>query len=163
MAETERTFAELQLLLADNTTQAISAQDLRDLMVSVLGGYAMLFVENNVATQALDATPAVVTAFDTIGPQKGAAASFANNTITIGAAGDYEVHVSLSLEVSGGPSSDVAVAPPVLLVGALRTARLRQERPDVTGCVKQRQFTRRGDFQATGSLPFGEVPPDLVD
>lgn len=37
MADTKRTLSDLQLLFADNTTRNISAQDLRDFLVSVLG------------------------------------------------------------------------------------------------------------------------------
>ena len=100
MAETERTLAALQALLADNTTQAISAQDLRDLMITALGGYASISVDAGSAAQALTSTPAVLVAFDTAGPAQGAAGSLGPDQITIGVAGVYLVGFSASLSAS---------------------------------------------------------------
>ncbi len=97
MAETERTFAQLQTLLADNETEDISEQDLRDMMVSALGGYASLYVDGGVAGQALVAAVAKLTAFAAVGPERGAAASHADDQITIGVAGNYEVTLTASL------------------------------------------------------------------
>jgi hypothetical protein len=42
MADTIRTIAEIQTLLADNTTGAISPQDLRDMLVSLANAYQQL-------------------------------------------------------------------------------------------------------------------------
>jgi hypothetical protein len=109
VAETERTLAELQALLADNTTQDISAQDLRDLMISALGGYASLYVDAGVVAQALTATPALLTAFTAIGPEHGAAAAHAADTITVGVAGNYEVTLTASLTASVSTVLDLAL------------------------------------------------------
>lgn len=100
MAETERTFAELQTLLADNTTQAISAQDLRDLMVTALGGYASIYVDGGAVAQSLTSTAAKLTAFTAAGPARGAAGSHANDDITINVDGLYRVSMSASLFAS---------------------------------------------------------------
>ncbi len=109
MAETERTFVELQTLLADNTGEAISPRDLRDAIVSALGGYGCLVVEGNAATQALTAVAAKIVAFDTAGPGRGTVASVADSNIVIGAAGDYLISCTATVEVTGGPTSLVTV------------------------------------------------------
>lgn len=88
MAETERTFAELQVLLADQSAKAISPQDLRDAVVTALGGYASLYVDGGVAAQALTAVMAKVDAWAGVGPQRGDSASHADNEVTCAVGGD---------------------------------------------------------------------------
>lgn len=51
MADTKRTKSALQLLFADNTTEEISPQDLRDFLVSVMGALTITTV--NVASYDL--------------------------------------------------------------------------------------------------------------
>jgi hypothetical protein len=50
VADTQRTKAELETLLADNTTQQISPQDLRDLLESVAPSFGSLYVTTPAAT-----------------------------------------------------------------------------------------------------------------
>lgn len=50
MAETQRTLAEMRVLLADNNTQDISAQDFRDLMETLRNGHGGIYVSTEAAT-----------------------------------------------------------------------------------------------------------------
>jgi len=109
MAETERTFPALQALLADNTVEAISPQDLRDAIVSCLGGYASMYVSANVIAQAVTAAPAILTAASSAGPARGASADVATDKITIGVAGDYQITFCASLSASAPTVLDVTV------------------------------------------------------
>jgi hypothetical protein len=63
MADTERTVAELLVLLADNTTGAISEQDIRDMLVSLADSYGGLHisaaVETSIAATSMDGSNAV--------------------------------------------------------------------------------------------------------
>jgi hypothetical protein len=95
MAETERTWTALQALLADNTVEAISPMDLRDAIVSCLGGYASVYVDANVTAQAFIATPVKLAIFTDAGPARGASGSPAADNITVGVAGTYLVQLHL--------------------------------------------------------------------
>jgi hypothetical protein len=105
MPDTERTWADLQTALADNTTKDISPQDLRDAIVSCLGGYASMYVSAGAVAQALTAVPALVTCWTGIGAQRGASADPATDTITVGVAGDYMLTVTATLKAA--PPADV--------------------------------------------------------
>ncbi len=50
MGETQRTLAALRVLLADNTTEEISPQDLRDLMETLRNGHGGMYVSTDAAT-----------------------------------------------------------------------------------------------------------------
>lgn len=109
MAETERPFTTLQTLLADNTTKAISPQDLRDAIVSALGGYASIYVDANTTAQAITATPAKLAAFASAGPARGATGDVANDKLTAGVAGDYLLVCRLSLSANTPTELDAAL------------------------------------------------------
>ena len=102
MAETERTWTALQALLADNTAEAISPMDLRDAIISCLGGYASLYVNDSVTTQAIVAAPAKVTCWTGVGAQRGAAADPATDRIVVGVSGDYMLTLTSSLKANIG-------------------------------------------------------------
>ena len=53
MPDTRRTLAALQALLADNTTQDISPQDLRDVLISLSPMYAFMHVSSSGPTSVL--------------------------------------------------------------------------------------------------------------
>lgn len=106
MAETERTFAELQALLADNDAKDISPRDLRDAVVSALGGYAAISVEGNATPQSIIATPAKADCFDTNGPYLGAAPDQSDDKITVGVAGVYLAVLTLDLTADTGAVLD---------------------------------------------------------
>jgi hypothetical protein len=99
MSDTQRTRAELLALLADNASGAISEQDLRDVLVSVLGGYGHLFfftknVTANIATQTLSTWGT--------GPASGVTLSGAAGTLTVPVDGDYFVSFSATFSGTAG-------------------------------------------------------------
>lgn len=109
MAETERTWAALQALLADNTVEAISPRDLRDAIVSCLGGYASIYVDAGVTAQAFIGTPVKASCFASVGPMRGAVGDATADNITIGVAGDYLVQLELDGLVLAASVFDVSV------------------------------------------------------
>ena len=99
MADTPRTLSALQTILADNISADISAQDIRDFLVSVLGGYGAISTVDSASSQGSlsDVTPTLLTAFTA----NGVAASdvtpdHTSDDITVGVAGDYAVTLSAS-------------------------------------------------------------------
>lgn len=98
MADTPRDLTALLALLADNTSGDISPQDLRDFVVSVLGEYAEIYVhDGSTAQTSITTTPTLLTGFASNGPDNGACvADAANDRITLGTAGDYEVSAQFS-------------------------------------------------------------------
>jgi len=100
MADTERTLAALQTLFADNSASAISEQDLRDFLVTSMGGYAGIKVSAGTGTQALTDTPSKVTQFDAVGPSRGVTPSASDDSLTIGVTGHYLVEANLSFTLS---------------------------------------------------------------
>lgn len=99
MADTARTLTALQTLLADNTTGDISPQDLRDFLVSCMGGFGHLYVTGGTTAQAsLSGTPAKLTCFDSDGVNDDVTVANANDRITIATAGEYMVGFNLSFE-----------------------------------------------------------------
>lgn len=106
MADTERSKAALLTLLASNAQGAITAQELRDLLVSVLGGYASIHVIDGAAPQAVSATPSKLACFAANGPSAGATPDHTADQITVGVSGDYWVEFSASF--NGDAESYVA-------------------------------------------------------
>ncbi len=92
MADTSRTRAALLTLLANNSTGAISEQDLRDMLVSIMGDYGSVFCEEaSTAQSSLSATPAKLTCFDEDGPANGITPAHGSDQLTIGTTSVYEV------------------------------------------------------------------------
>ena len=99
MADTLRTRAQLLALLADNITGEISAQDLRDMLVSVMGIYGIITMAANVTGQALTAdTPAKLINWEADGLGIGCTPDFANSQITIDNTGVYRITAFVSLK-----------------------------------------------------------------
>jgi hypothetical protein len=96
MSDTQRTLTALQTLLADNTVGAISPQDLRDLLVSALGGYTNISLQDGATPQTIGTTPAVLSGFTTDGAASGCTPLHSSNVITVLVAGDYEVRFAAS-------------------------------------------------------------------
>lgn len=94
MADTARTLAALQTLLADNTSGAISPQDLRDFLLSVLSGYGHISLLGGATNQgSITTTPAKVTAFAADGPSSAdVTPAHGDDSITVSLAGKYEVN-----------------------------------------------------------------------
>ena len=97
MPDTERSLASLLTLCADNQAGAIDAQDLRDVIVSALGGYAMVYVVDGATPQAVTGTAAKLGAFAANGPEAGADGDHTNDQITINTTAIYWVDFSTDL------------------------------------------------------------------
>lgn len=90
MVDTVRTLAALQALFADNVIEDISPQDLRDFLVSALGVYAIIYVNDGaVAQTGVTTTAVLMTGFDTNGINSDATPDHTGDKITINTDGDY--------------------------------------------------------------------------
>lgn len=109
MTDTARSLSALQALLADNTSAAISPQDVRDFLVSALGGYAEIYVDGGAVAQSIGTTPATLTAFDTDGvyDQQATPAASADK-ITFNTAGVYEITLC-PLSFSGSANATITM------------------------------------------------------
>lgn len=97
MADTSKTLAQLQTLLADNTTGAISPQDLRDMLLSVLSGYGHISVLGGVTNQgSITSTPAKITGFAADGPASNMTPAHGSDQITVGVSGKYLLNAQMS-------------------------------------------------------------------
>lgn len=95
MAETERTYAAIIALLADNTSGDISPEDVRDAIASCMGGYGGLKTDSAQAmTAVIGTSPIKMTTWNDDLPSEGinVISDNANNDIDVTLAGDYEVH-----------------------------------------------------------------------
>lgn len=91
MADVARSKADLLALFADNITGAISEQDLRDFVVSLLGEYGSLKTISGVTNQAQTATPVKMTGWTADGLSVGVTVAHANDEMTIVTDGVYRV------------------------------------------------------------------------
>lgn len=104
MADTARSLATLQTYFANNTGGAITAQRLRDFLVSALGEYGEIYTSAASANFNYATTGTKFTGFDSAGLYAGnVSVSHADDKITVGTDGDYLVEFECSLY-----SSDVA-------------------------------------------------------
>lgn len=96
--QTERTLAAVQALLADNASEDISPQDVRDAIASVAGGYASLILTISgapVTMIGVAQTPVVIAEYDLLASQSidanidGHSADLVTGSITVGEAGIY--------------------------------------------------------------------------
>jgi len=140
MADTKRSVAALQVLLADNTSQNISPQDVRDMLVSCLGTDGGIGIPTiSAATQALTAdTPEKITLF-TAEQSNGVTASHANDQMTIVVSGRYEIVGNFSMKSSSGNTVFDFV---VNIDGS------------PTGVATQRKVSTGGDVGAAGFSGF---------
>lgn len=91
MVDTIRDRATLITLLVDNVSGDISAQDMRDVLVSVHGVYGQIYVTGGAAAQSLTTTPAKLSGFTANGLGVGATPDHTNDQITVGTDGVYLV------------------------------------------------------------------------
>ena len=97
MADTPRTLAALQTLLANNTAAGISPQDIRDFLVSVLGGYGGITALGASTAQAsISGTPAKLTGFAANAPASDTTPDHTDDSVTGGEAGKYMVDFQCS-------------------------------------------------------------------
>jgi len=101
MTDTIRTRAALLALLADNTTGEISAQDLRDMMVSIFGVYGIIKCIDGSTPQTLaDGVAEKLENFCTNGLAVGMTPDHSNNQITVDETGVYALFFSASMETN---------------------------------------------------------------
>lgn len=130
MADTARTLAELQALLADNTTEAISPQDLRDFLVSCFGGHGGLYVT---ATGAIttNIAAAKLAAFAGTFPATGTTPSASDDSITVAVAGRYEVHVNIAFLGTAAETFTFQVYQTAVAVTGMTAVRTQASATDV--------------------------------
>jgi hypothetical protein len=97
MADTQRSLIDLLARLADNVAGDISEQDLRDLAVSIFGGYGGICVTGSPGAQGVNIAAAKLTAFDANHASSGVTPDHANDKLTIGVDADYHVTFDVSL------------------------------------------------------------------
>lgn len=97
MADTVRTLAALQALLADNTTQNISPQDVRDMLVSILGVYGGLKTTAGSTPLAPGPTPVILAPWSGTLVNDDITVNGTTGVITLTTAGDYMVLWNVSL------------------------------------------------------------------
>lgn len=100
MPDTQRKLADILSLLADNSIGAIGANDARDTVMSVLGGYGGLrLVDGSGTLSVVAATPVKVAAFEATSPNSGVTVSVGGAArLTVAVEADYEVQAHASLE-----------------------------------------------------------------
>lgn len=102
MADVRRTKAELLVLLADNAIGSISAQDLRDFLVTAMGGYASIKTVDGVTPQgSISTTPVLLTTWAVDGDANGLTPDHTTDSITIDVSGVYHVDCDISFAGSG--------------------------------------------------------------
>lgn len=158
MAQTERITSDINALLADNTTGAISPQDLRDAIASAFGGYGSLLLTiagAGAIKSAVGQTPLAITEYNAAGPQSvsvnttGTAVDAGAGTITIGQTGFYYVSFFSSFSLSQNN----------------RVIHFQPHINDVVGLVEVDRFVGTGTD--IGVVAMGAVVPytaaDVVD
>ena len=96
MADTRRSVADLLDILADNSIGDISAQDLRDVLVSTMGVFGSIYFSDASVPLSIGTTPTTVINFPSQGILQGVAANLTAGSMTISIAGQYKIDISSS-------------------------------------------------------------------
>lgn len=132
MVDTIRQRSELLTLLADNTSGAISPQDLRDFVVTALGGYGGVYVSTPVsAFTCTSSTERTFPAYDATTASSDVVAAVPASTLTLPVAGDYLV----MFDISGSFDSNIVSAEFKVAKNGTATS-----------------FTTTGDFTTSGTI-----------
>lgn len=105
MVDTVRSVDALLTIFADNSTEDITPQDMRDFLVSALGAYGSLSVLDGSTQQDNPDTGAKLTCWDTNGDSAGCTPDHTTDDITIDVDGVWEGRFQVSF--SGTASSTV--------------------------------------------------------
>lgn len=97
MAETQRSLADLLALLADNTSQDISPQDLRDMLISIMGVYGELWTAGRSTGTTIGTSFIKLDNWENNGAAKKVTVDSANNKMSIQIAGLYRVSATFSV------------------------------------------------------------------
>lgn len=139
MPDTERSRDDLVAILASNAAGEITAQDLRDFLVSALGGYASIYVEDGAVAQTVDQAAAKLTGFAANGAASGCTPDHTQDQIALNTIGRYLVDGTFSL--SGTADRTVQL-------------RARLNGLEVAGVGGRCKFNASGDV---ATLAFGGV------
>lgn len=93
--DTPRTLLEILALFGNNTTEDISPQDLRDFVVTAMGGYGGLYATASGAL-TINIAAAKPNIWTGTFPSSGTTPSAADDAIVVAVAGDYVVDVDLA-------------------------------------------------------------------
>lgn len=104
MAEVFRSKDELLTMFADNNTRDISEQDLRDMVISVLGGFGSIIVRDGSTAQATTSTPAKLVNWLSDGLNSDITSAFADGEITIATDG---IHLVMADICFSGSANDM--------------------------------------------------------
>lgn len=138
MADTKRSVSDLQTLLADNAAGDISANDMRDVLVSCLGINGGIGIPTVSATsQAISGTTWTKVTMFVAEQSNGATGDHANDKITVDVSGNYMVTANFSMKSS---INNVTFTFAVYKNGA------------ITGLLSQRKVGTGADV---GSASFG--------
>jgi hypothetical protein len=108
MADTPRTRAELLTLFADNTIGSISPQDLRDFVVTILGGYTSIkTVDGTTAQTGISTAPTLLTQWDTNGISDRLTPDHTTDSITVDIDGVYDIDCFVSFAGSGTTTFEI--------------------------------------------------------
>jgi hypothetical protein len=133
MVDTQKKLADLQTLWADNSTRQISAQDIRDALVTLMGGYGSIHCNDGSGTQNVaTATKVVVNQFTANGAASGVTPDHTNDKLTTGIVGDYLMLLTMSF------ASDAAA-------GEAFEARILVAGAEVNGLSAQKTVTNADD------------------
>ena len=123
MTDTARSLSALQALLADNTAGDISPQDLRDVLVSALGGYGGLHVTAGATLQACTATPVLLTQWTGVFASDQMTPAHATDGVTATVAMTARASVSLAFTSSAAVAVTFEIRKnAVLVTGAKSTS-----------------------------------------
>jgi hypothetical protein len=100
MADTIRDRTTLLANMPVGTARGISAQDIRDMLVSVHGVYGCLYTQDGAAPQSLTPTPAKLTGWASVGNEAGVTGSHGDDELVVGTAGIYLVSFYASVTVA---------------------------------------------------------------
>jgi len=107
MADTRRSLSALQTLLADNTTGAISPQDVRDLLVSASPPYGSIYVSTAAATTIAASSTYYKAAGTTTSTNLKEFDMPANNRLRYTGAADIHIHGVVTVALTTASSSQV--------------------------------------------------------
>lgn len=130
MADTQRSTADLIALLPDNTSKTITAQTLRDVLVSVMGAYGSITVEDGAAAQTVNIAPAKLTGFTANGPSSSIVPDHTDDELNVPIAGTYLVQGQFSFSSTAARTFQL---------------RLRKQAAEVSGIGCRAKLNASGD------------------
>jgi len=113
MADVERSLADILADLADNSDWAIDAPQVRQSVISALGGYGQLSVVNGTTPQTLDGSVQKLTGFTgalPADPNGNVVPNVLNQHMTVAVAGVYQAHLNVQHSVGASVKAELGVA-----------------------------------------------------